>query len=388
LPQAIEGNSGGSGSCLDYCPYCHSASIIHAGWRYNDRKEDTHKHLCRACKKQFSLDFNRCSHLPAWVWDNTLFYATIGIPYTLIPATINYMAKKFSLSNIGISVVSVYSIVRRTTEILDVFEKNVRLYYLSGKVISPEWEVDERFHHKKKVVKLEKNILLKFLDVNLIEEALKHESRVKKVVRWKYMYPIGVVERRCRYCVNVYAGLKRDKVTAIKALEQARMRTAYEPEEFYCERYPPFIDAIGAVYPRAKVIARSKEEDISIVNTAETIWSIFNLIVPQKRFRSLENLNAMLTLTRHYYNILRPQPSLSGKTPMEAAGFEMPSWAKESWANLLTFACKFNRFVDHSKVYHKDIFGTDEWRRKYAERFLKSQAPAFHPPSSHDALRR
>ncbi|MEM2719117.1 MAG: hypothetical protein QXJ13_07805, partial [Candidatus Bathyarchaeia archaeon] len=87
----------------------------------------------------------------------------------------------------------------------------------------------------------------------------KAESRVKKVVRWKYMYPIGVVERRCRYCVNVYAGLKRDKVTAIKALEQARMRTSYEPEEFYCKRYPPFIYAVRAVYPRVKIIARSKE---------------------------------------------------------------------------------------------------------------------------------
>lgn len=105
--------------------------------------------------------------------------------------------------------------------------------------------------------------------------------------------------------------------------------------------------------------------DISIVNAAETFWSVFNLLVPKKRFRQQKTLADAAELTRHYLNLLRPHEKLGRKTPIEAVGFNFPSFVKKSpahvgvWADLLRFAETYHKFVEvkRQKILRKIMVG-------------------------------
>jgi len=334
------------------CPVCGSNDVSYAGWRRNKRKEDSHRFLCNKCGKYFTSGFDRGAHLPVWVWDAVLFYAMLGVRYKSIPLAVKRESVIRKSGPLMISTPTVYNIVDRASKLLDEFERNIMLHVIHTKVL--QWEIDDRYHNVKRLQNEEerKNLIklnpfLELLEESLIEEEERLAKKGKRT-KWKYMYPTAVVAREAKYCLAVYVGAERNVETAEKALMQALRLVGNEPEAVYCDRHSPFLQAIPKVCPNALVVSVSKEECISIVNVTETVWSIFNLIIPKKRFRAPHILNKSINLTRHYYNMLRPLPSLGGKTPLEALGFHIPQSAKESWTNLLGFAHRFNTMVNRS----------------------------------------
>jgi len=340
-----------------FCEECGSLKVNWAGWRKNSKKEASHRMVCEECGHSFTYGFSRGSHVPLWVWDCVLFYVSIGVRYAALPliikreSIIRNVEKPFTLSQ-----VSARSLVARANTVLDTFERNVRILHVGELSFSEEWEIDDRFHNWMKIKPREEKIIQQFgsqlgIDLNGALQALDEESTKggeKRRLYWKFMYPTAVVERKSRYCLSIYVGTNRDTETALKALIAAKNRSAYDPKRFRCDGHEPFIKAIKIIYPSTEILSLKKKEDISIVNTTETIWSIVNLTVPKKRFRSPESLASTLNLARHYYNMLRPQDGLNGKTPLEAIGFSLPASAKSSWVNLLQFAYQFNRFVEYN----------------------------------------
>ncbi|MCX8153617.1 MAG: hypothetical protein N3E52_04195 [Candidatus Bathyarchaeota archaeon] len=321
------------------------------------------------CGHYATSGFDKWSHVPKWVWDSVLFYASIGVRYALLPV----LVKRESIirgvkQTFSISKVTAYSLVERANKILDLFESNVRILNIGHVLLSEEWEIDDRFHNRMKVKLDEEKLLQGFanqLGINLSEtmqilEEVSSKRGSKKGSYWKFMYPTAVVERKPRYCLSIYVGTERNTETAIKALTAARKISTYEPKRFRCDGHDPFIKAIKIMYPNAEIISKTKEEDISIVNTTETIWSIFNLAVPKKRFRTPKTLAQSLNLARHYYNMLRSQNGLGYKTPLEAIGFSIPPSAKNSWVGLLQFAYQFNRFVEYNKRKWREQFSSME----------------------------
>jgi hypothetical protein len=332
------------------CPVCGSDDTSYAGWRKNKRKEDTRRLLCNKCGRLFTLGFDRGAHLPLWVWDTVLFYAMLGVRYKSIPHIIKRESIIRGLGISTISVPTVYSIVNRSLGILDKFERNIMKHIICGKICE-QWEIDDRYHNIKKIRDEERKNLTKLNPFfEMFEESLEAKTLAKKKRRtkWKYMYPTAVVAREAKYCLAVYVGAERNRETAEKALMRALQLVSYEPKIIYCDGHSPFLQAIPRVCPNASIVSINKGEDISVVNITETMWSIFNLVIPKKRFRKPQLLDKSINLTRHYYNMLRSQPALAHKTPLESLGFQIPQSSKESWVNLLSFAHRFNVLANRS----------------------------------------
>lgn len=335
-------------SCYSvYCDNCGCLELSRAGFRKNKRKGDVQRYICKKCGRYVSPYFYKGSHLPLWVFDAVLFYVSIGLRYQLVPVVVAREGKARTGKPFNISVPTVYNIVRRATVLLDTFEYNIRHYFIpAGKVISDEWQIDDRYHNWRLNVEREIEIVQMKFGVNL---DLVKEVVCEKKLKWSFMYPTCVVETNTCYGLAVFVGPRRTEETARSALRQAIERSTYTPLVIKCDGHKPFIKAIEGELPSVQIICRTKEEDVSIVNAAETFWSIFNLVVPKRRFRQPETLADAADLTRHYMNMLRPHEKLGGKPPLEALGFNLPRSAKDSWAGLLDFAYKYNKLVEYKR---------------------------------------
>jgi len=252
-----------------------------------------------------------------------------------------------------ISVPAVYSIIRRTEALLNLFEYDIRYYFVPfGEVLSEEWQIDDRYHNWKRLLAREKEVIQKTFgrDVSLAEEISKsYEQKLENKVKWAYMYPTCVIETDTCYSLAIYVGRRRDEETALRALLEAKKRATYTPTTIKCDGHGPFLKAIPQVLPNTQIISRTKEEDIGIVNAAETFWSIFNLVVPKRRFREEKTLASVSNITRHYLNMFRPHEKLGQKTPLEAVGFNLPEYARKSWVGLLDFAYRFHKAIEFKK---------------------------------------
>lgn len=338
------------------CEYCgnNGNKVVKAGKRENTWKESTQRFECR-CGRSFSLGFDSRAHFPRWVWDAVLFYITVGVRYASLPRIIKRESvlrgykEPFTISSL-----TARNIVARAERILADFERNVRLFALGGKVLSEEWEIDDRFHNWYKVKPDVKEQIQNFgsrLVMDLNENKTLLESKdTRKMGYWKYMYPIAIVEVKPKYCLPIYVGKTRDTEAATKALIGARDISAYMPKLIRCDGHRPFIEAIKTVYPAVEILSRTKKSDISVINTTENVWSTINLIVPKRRYRAQKYLLSTINIGRHFRNILLPQKSLSYKTPLEALGFDFPSSARASWVSLLQFAYQFNRYIKYLKL--------------------------------------
>lgn len=323
----------------DFCPRCGNTKLNFSGTRKNKFKEHTRRFKCLSCGYLFSNGFDCRAHFPLWVWDKTLFNLTLGVRPAAIPQIIYKESVDRNLQPpIRISKVTVYHIVRRTIKELDKFERNIRLIYPLRK-IQPHWKIDDRFHNFK-IPEFQKAQLLKF-NQNENDGDLNGQ---------RFIYATAVLEAETRYCLACFVSLRRDVDSVVSALGQAQQLVSYTPELFICDGHKPFVKAIKSVYPKAKVIAKTKKEDISIVNEVETFWSMISRMIPKNCFRNANNLREMLNLSRHDYNIRRTQKVLGNKTPLEATRFMLPPSVKSSWINLLNFAWKVNRLIDSKKL--------------------------------------
>ncbi|MEM0096673.1 MAG: DDE-type integrase/transposase/recombinase [Candidatus Bathyarchaeia archaeon] len=336
-----------------FCNNCWNLDVVKAGVRHNRRKGDEQRFLCNKCGKLFSYGFNTGCHLPLWVIDCVLFYCTLGLRLRAIPLVVAREGEIRTGRPFFISVPAVYSIIRRTEALLNLFEYDIRYYFVPfGEVLSEEWQIDDRYHNWKRLLAREKEVIQKTFgrDVSLAEEISKsYEQKLENKVKWAYMYPTCVIETDTCYSLAIYVGRRRDEETALRALLEAKKRATYTPTTIKCDGHGPFLKAIPQVLPNTQIISRTKEEDIGIVNAAETFWSIFNLVVPKRRFREEKTLASVSNITRHYLNMFRPHEKLGQKTPLEAVGFNLPEYARKSWVGLLDFAYRFHKAIEFKK---------------------------------------
>jgi len=298
----------------------------------------------------FSYGFDVGCHLPTWVIDCVLFHAMLGVRLRAIPLVVAREGEIRTGKPFHISVPTVYSIIRRAEDILNNFEYDVRCYFVPfGKVLSNEWQIDDRYHNWKRICLQEKENVEKTFCRNVaVEDILKTCEKEKKAL-WKFFYPTCVVETETCYSLSIQVGKRRDEETAYLALQEAKKRATYEPNVIKCDGHDPFLKAISKALPNTNVVSRTKKEDISIVNAAETFWSIFNLVVPKRRFRTDKVLASVSNITRHYMNMMRPHEKLGQKTPLMALGLALPQQARKSWTGLLDFAYKFHKAVEFKK---------------------------------------
>lgn len=235
-----------------YCDRCNSSELWKAGMRRNKRKGNVQRYRCRRCGSYSSDDFLKCSHMPSWVLDCVLFGVCIGLPYKLIPMIVCRESEHRTGETFHISVPTVYSIVQKAISILNAFELDVRRYFVpQGKILSAEWQVDERYHNWKKNVEREKEIIqMKFgIDLSLVETII-----YERKTRWEYLYPLCVVEKDICYGLSIFVSRHRNEEAMRKALQLAIVRSTYKPLIVKVEEYRPFINAVEKELPGTKVI--------------------------------------------------------------------------------------------------------------------------------------
>jgi transposase-like protein len=159
------------------------------------------------------------------------------------------------------------------------------------------------------------------------------------VVNGKHYRCLDVIDRNSHFLLAMQLTATRDYIDIKVLLNQVRDSAQKDPEQvlvdnlkWYSEEFDlPF----GPGFKRIDVRLIGKTDKRELLE----YWylNVQSRTMTLKRLKSLETASKFLEVFRVWYNYLRPQESLDGKTPAEKAGIQ---YKPKSWSEIL-HATKF-----------------------------------------------
>ena len=278
------------------CPECHNIDYIKIG-RAPSQTGDHQRVKCRICDTRYDTNAIPGSNEP-WVIEMILNSYIDGGHLEPIARNVRSVAKLHG-EIVHISKSTVFNYIKYAHNQLKSIEK---IFYHT--VFSSDWEIDEIF---------------------------------QRYVNYGQKYCTNIVSVFTRFWLSGYVSASLNEDNALIAIAQAISRSGYDPLLFRCDGSNILKNAIKKAIPGVKLHSQSKDENIAIINTIETLHRIIRRmnIKKGKRFYSLDKLQIAVDLCRINYNFLKPHSFLGGLTPANAAGIKHPF---KNWIDLLTFA--------------------------------------------------
>ncbi len=332
---------------IDYevikCYRCGSQHVIKKSLTSNRYREPTQVYFCNSCRKKFNVDPSTHFQYPLFVIDQILDFFIFDVSLKSIQKRVIKDTAEKGLE-ISISIPTILNIIHRVNQLLSVIE--FHLYHPNK---SQEWQIDDVYQ---RISSHAQNV--EFIDI--------YGRTIRVRPDQKHIYITNVQERDTRYWSACPVSISRDTEASLLALRIAEQIAKYAPKLLKMDNWTPHIKAVETLMPNSLIEAKSKTEDISIINFIERLNGIMRngRVRKNKTFITPKMLYSSVNLYRLHYNFLSPHSSLNGLTPAQAAGVTIPF---TDWKDLIRYAHFLTHYKTPPRFLSQPFF--DESRNMY-----------------------
>jgi len=323
------------------CPECGHLDVIGHGPREGVWRGLIPRWNCKLCGKTFNWDVVEGFKSPLWLWDTVISHIIKGDEFRRINEAVIGEASKRGLDINSVSSNAVYSIIKRSREILGEFEKFSFRNLTEQQVKLKTVEIDFTTYTLYTPRRGGKQITLKRRTVNY-SKLTKSQAKIL-LTKPVTAYLTGTIDEESRYGPSMVTGRGFKCMYSLLCLRRMLNTVGSKPEVIKCDGFKGHVRAVERFLPDVKLISKTKREDFGIVNYIEALWREFKTeCLHEGRFRSFNTLQHVVELKRLEHNLLRPHTSLDGLTPAEFLGIKIPRSIVESregkWGKLLKLA--------------------------------------------------
>jgi len=324
------------------CKECGRLDVIGHGPREGAWRGPISRWKCNSCDQTFTWGVTKGLKFPLGLWEVVISSFIEGDSLGRINKTVRNEPSRHGLNINSISSDAVYSIIKRSCQVLAEFER-FALRNLTEKKVKPKTiEIDFSPYILYTPKRGGKQLTLKKKPVkftNLTKDQVKRSKAGKPVMA----YLTGTIVKELRYIPSVITGWGFNYKHSLKCLWKTLEILGSKPQVILCDGFKGHVKAAKMLLPDAKLISKTKTQYYGIVNHIERVWAEFKSeCLHPHRFRSLNTLRYAVELKRLQHNLLRRHTSLNGSTPAECLGIRIPRSVVESkeekWQKLLKLA--------------------------------------------------
>jgi len=325
------------------CPKCGRLDIIgHGLGESKVLRNPSSRWKCNCCGHTFRWDVAKGLKFPLPLWDVVITSFLAGVSFRKMSVTVSEKASDLELPVNSISSDAVYSIVKRSCQILRPFEKFAVRNLVEQEIKLRTMQIDFTPYTLFIPERGGRQLTLRMKPVklsNLSDDQVKRLRISKPVVT----YLTGIIDEESRYPTSVVTGWGFNHKYSLRCLRETLEIFGGKPEAIKCDGCKGHVKAVKTFLPDVKLTSRTKKQDYAIVNHIESFWGKLKTeFLHDYRFRSFDTLSYGVELKRHEYIWLRPHTGLNGRTPAEFLQIRIPKSILKGkggkWQEFLRFA--------------------------------------------------